>query len=52
MKCQILFSGKNKKNIISLSSAENAQRVVKVKVVVHVISINKCNQIARLTKTR
>ena len=33
MKCQILFSGKNKKNIINLSSAENAQRVVKVKVV-------------------
>ena len=31
MKCEILFSGKNKKNIISLSSAENAQRVVKVK---------------------
>ena len=31
MKCQILFSGKNKKNIINLSSAENAQRVVKVK---------------------
>ena len=30
MKCQILFSGKNKKNIINLSSAENAQRVVKV----------------------
>ena len=30
MKCQILFSGKNKKNI-NLSSAENAQRVVKVK---------------------
>ena len=30
MKCQILFSWKNKKNIISLSSAENAQRVVKV----------------------
>ena len=29
MKCQILFSGKNKKNI-NLSSAENAQRVVKV----------------------
>ena len=25
MKCHILFSGKNKKNIISLSSAENAQ---------------------------
>ena len=31
MNCQILFSGKNKKNIISLPSAENAQRVVKVK---------------------
>ena len=29
MKCQTLFSGKNKKNI-NLSSAENAQRVVKV----------------------
>ena len=25
MKCQILFSGKNKKNIINLSSAEFAQ---------------------------
>ena len=31
MKCQILFSWKIKKNIINLSSAENAQRVVKVK---------------------
>ena len=31
MKYQILFSGKNKKNNIILSSAENAQRVVKVK---------------------
>ena len=31
MKCQILFSGKNKKNIINLPSAKNAQRVVKVK---------------------
>ena len=30
MKCQILFVWKNKKNIINLSSAENAQRVVKV----------------------
>ena len=30
-KCLILFSWKNKKNIISLSSAEFAQRVVKVK---------------------
>ena len=31
MKCQILFSWRNKKNIMNLSSAENAQRVVKVK---------------------
>ena len=31
MKCQILFPGKNKKNIIDLSCAELAQRVVKVK---------------------
>ena len=29
MNCQILFTGKNKKNIISLSSIEFAQRVVK-----------------------
>ena len=29
MECQILFSGKNKKNITILSSAELAQRVVK-----------------------
>ena len=33
MKCQSLFSGKNKKNIINLSSAEFAQRVVKVKLI-------------------
>ena len=31
MKYQILFSGKDKKNIVSLSSAELAQRVVMVK---------------------
>ena len=31
MECQILIFGKNKKIIINLSSAENAQRVVKVK---------------------
>ena len=30
MKCQSLFSGKNKKNIISLSSAELAHGVGKV----------------------
>ena len=30
MKCKILFSGENKKNITILSSAEYAQRVEKV----------------------
>ena len=30
MKCQILFSEKNTKNIVNLLSAELAQRVVKV----------------------
>ena len=30
MKCQILFSWKNKKNIINLPSAKLAKRVVKV----------------------
>ena len=29
MKCQSLFSGKNKKSVINLSSAEFAQRVEK-----------------------
>ena len=36
MKCQTLFSGKNKKNIINLPSTENAHRVVKV----NVLSLN------------
>ena len=31
MKCQRIFSSKNKKNIINLSSTEFAQRVVMVK---------------------
>ena len=31
MKCQILFSGKNKKNITNLSSGELAKGMVKVK---------------------
>ena len=31
MKCQILFSGENKKNITNLPTAELAQRVIKVK---------------------
>ena len=30
MKCQTLFSGKNKKNIINFLSAEFVQRVVKI----------------------
>ena len=29
MKCQILFYGKNKKNLINLSSAESAHSMVK-----------------------
>ena len=33
MKCQSLFSEKDKKNVINLSSAESAQRVVKVKMI-------------------
>ena len=32
MKCQILFSGKNKENVINMSSAEFSQRVIMVKV--------------------
>ena len=40
MKCQILFSGKNKKNTINLSSAELALRVVKVKHVGQLKSIS------------
>ena len=31
MKCQILFSGKHKKNILNLLSAELAPNVIKVK---------------------
>ena len=31
MKCQILYSGKNKKNIINLSSAVLAKRMISVK---------------------
>ena len=32
MKSQILFSGENKQNIVNLSSAELAQRLIKIKV--------------------
>ena len=44
MKCHMLFSGKNKKNIINLSiklSAENVQRVVKVKETFAIVSYRK-----------
>ena len=42
MQCHILFSGKNKKNIINLSSAEFVQRVVKVNVLyrIHAWSVS------------
>ena len=39
MKCQILFFGKIKKNIIYLSSAESAQTVVKVKSIINLLKI-------------
>ena len=42
MKCQILFSGKNKKNIINLSSAELAQSVVKITLIFIEVSCNSC----------
>ena len=37
MKCQVLFSGKNKKSLFSLSSAELAQTVVKVKIIASIL---------------
>ena len=40
MKCQILFSGKNTKIIINVSSAELAQRMVKIKDV-HLLETHK-----------
>ena len=39
MKCQILFSWKNKKNIISVASAELAKKVVKIKTPSKICSI-------------
>ena len=32
MKCQILFSGKNKRNLINLSSAEPTHSMISVKI--------------------
>ena len=46
MKFQILFSEKNKKNIISLSSAEFAQREAKVKESSHTQNLNKRHKTA------
>ena len=37
MRCQILFSRKNKKNIISLSSAESAHGMVSINLYLSVI---------------
>ena len=51
MKCQILFSWENKKNITNLSSAELAQRVVKVILsAVNYLKISICNLIRGQTK--
>ena len=38
MNCLILFSGKNKKKIVNLSSAEYAQEMVKIKL------LGKCSR--------
>ena len=44
MKCQILFPGKNKKNITNLSAAELAQRVVMVKLISFILEFHQiCN---------
>ena len=40
-KCQNLFSGKTKKNIINLLSAELAKRVMKVNEKQHNVSVEK-----------
>ena len=48
MKCQTLFSGKNKKNIINLPSTENADRVVKVKTTARMANSAQPDQTASL----
>ena len=40
MKCQSLFSGENKKNLINVSSAESAHSMINVKVQFKVIADN------------
>ena len=42
MKCQSLFSGENKKIIISLWSAEFAQKLVKEKAEVSIDNLSLC----------
>ena len=44
MKCQILFSGKNKKNITNLSSGKIAQRVEKLISLVLFLIIYTCTK--------
>ena len=46
MECQILFTGKNKKNIINLSSAENAHRVVKFNMCKQALPVKQPNFVA------
>ena len=49
MTCLSLFSGKNKKAIVSLSSAELVQRIVKVNLQVHILGIQTQNQRKKYT---
>ena len=50
MKCQILFSEKNKKNVTNLLSAELAQRVVKANLN-HYFSLLTTNTTVGITET-
>ena len=52
MKCQNLVSGKNNENIASLSSAELAQRVVKVKVRIRTVRTKELHIRAQLFKAK
>ena len=50
MKCQTLFSGKNKKSVLNLSSAELAKRAVMIKQKTSPIYILLVIQVNRYTK--
>ena len=52
MKCQILFSGDNKKTITNLLSAEFAQRVVKFKDLPHQQSVMRLHFLSEWNETR